>query len=84
MDTTVTMLTVDLCRKQIELPVYHITAAEDRYFDNNVVEQHLGVIFSDVHVLKTKMGNHAPTVVANAKEAAPFVPPKIRRLLARA
>jgi len=84
MDTTVTMLTVDLCHKQIDLPVYHVTAAEDRYFNNNVVEQHLGVIFADVHVLKTKMGNHAPTVVASAKEAAPFVPPRIRRLLAKA
>jgi pimeloyl-ACP methyl ester carboxylesterase len=84
MDTTISMLTVDLCNKTIKLPLYHIAVDDDRYFDNTVVEQHLSVIYSEVHVLRSEMAAHAPTVVADAKAAAPFVPAKIRRLLAKA
>lgn len=81
MDNGVTMLTLDLCDKQVDLPVYHIGVDNDRYFNNQVVEQHLNVIFNHAYMVPSKMGAHAPTVVATAKEAAPFIPTKIRRLL---
>lgn len=81
MDNGITMLTLDLCNERIDLPVYHIGVDNDRYFNNQVVEQHLNVIFSHVYMVPSKMGAHAPTVVATAKEAAPFIPAKIRRLL---
>lgn len=80
-DTGITFLTADLCDRQVDLPVYHIAVDADKYFDNHVVEQHLKIIFSDVHVLKVKLKNHAPTVVATADEVAPYVPPKLRRIL---
>lgn len=83
MDTTVTMLTVDVCNRQVPLDVYHISVKEDRYFHHHVVEQHLKVIYKDVIAFESKLAAHAPTVVATAKDAAPFVPPQIRRVLAK-
>jgi pimeloyl-ACP methyl ester carboxylesterase len=82
MDLGITMLTVNLCNSRVKLPVYHVAVDSDQYFDNYVVEQHMGVIYSEVHVVKTKLGAHMPTVVASAKEVAPFIPAKIRSLLA--
>lgn len=82
MDTTITMLRADMCGQQVDLPVYHVAVDVDRYFDNHRVEQHLAVIFNPVHIIPAKMSAHAPTVVATAKDAAPFIPTKLRRLLA--
>ncbi|MDB5186315.1 MAG: hypothetical protein JWL85_838 [Candidatus Saccharibacteria bacterium] len=84
METSVTMLTVDLCNAQVPLPVYHIAVDEDRYFNNSIVEEHLSVIYGKVYMIKSKMDGHAPTVVADAKAAAPFMPSKMRRLLSKA
>ena len=84
MDTSITMFTVDNCDKQVNLPLHHIEVGDDRYLDNRIVEQHLSVIFSKVDIIKSSLSSHAPTVVADAKEAAPFVPAKLRRLLAKA
>jgi pimeloyl-ACP methyl ester carboxylesterase len=83
MDTAITMLSANLCDIQVSLPVHHVAVDVDRYFDNHRVEQHLGVIFSHVYVINAKMHAHAPTVVATAKDAAPFIPPQLRRLLSR-
>lgn len=79
--TTITMLTADVTREKIDLPVYHVQVDSDRYFDNDRVVTHFAQIFQVVHVVRSKMGGHAPTVVATAKEALPFIPPKIRKLL---
>ncbi len=84
MDTSVTMLTADVCNSQVELDVYHISVDNDRYFDNHLVEQHLSVIYKKVTIVPSTMTAHAPTVVADAKAAAPLIPPQIRRILSRA
>ncbi len=81
MHTMEEMLTIDLCNKQVKLPVHHIAVENDRYFDNEIVEQHMRVIYTDFDVIPTKITGHMPTVVATAKEAGPFVPEKLRRLL---
>ena len=77
------MLTIDLCNVRIPLKVLHVAVENDRYFDNTIVEQHFNVIFDDVVMIPTVMPAHAPSVVANAGEAAAFIPTKIRRILAR-
>jgi pimeloyl-ACP methyl ester carboxylesterase len=82
MRTTVEFLSLDNCQVRVKLPVYHVAIDGDRYFDNNLVEQHFRVIFDDYKLLDTlKVSNHAPSIIADAKAAAPFVPPKLRRLL---
>ena len=77
------MLRVNLCNgnRQIPLKVTHVSVAEDRYFDNNVVEQHLNIVYTDVEVVSTTMPAHAPTVVSSAKEAAQFIPKQLRSQL---
>jgi pimeloyl-ACP methyl ester carboxylesterase len=82
MDVTVSMLTLDLCQEQIDLPVYQITVMPDHFFDHKIVEQHLRVIYTDSEEIKSKMSGHSQTVIATAKDVAPFFPPKFRRILA--
>lgn len=82
MFTTMQMLTLDNCDKQINLPVYHVATKGDHFFDNAIIEQHMRVIFSEFNSMTVSMTKHAPTVMASAKDAAPFVPPKLRKILA--
>ena len=81
MKTTVEFLTLDNCRAQVDLPVWHISVDADRYFSNHLVEQHMRIIFNDFHGLKAKLDNHAPSIIADKKTAAPLFPEKIRQLL---
>lgn len=81
MKTTVEFLTLDNCRAQVDLPVWHISVDADRYFSNHLVEQHMRIIFSDFHSARAKLNNHAPSIIADKKTAAPLFPKKIRQLL---
>lgn len=81
MDTAVSMLKLNLCDKQVDLPVYHIAVKEDRYFDNHIVEQHLGVIYSKVTIIRAQYNQHGPTVIATEREASGLVPAQLKRLL---
>lgn len=81
MMTMTAMFTADLCDIQVKLPVHHIAVAGDRYFNNEIVEQHMRIIFTDYELIEAKIVGHMPTVIATAKEAAPLVPPRLRRLL---
>lgn len=80
MQTSYEMLTLDNTKKRVDLPVIHVAAKKDRYFNNTVVEQHLRQIFKDYEIYYMK-GNHAPTIIADAKAAAPFIPAGVRKLL---
>lgn len=82
-ETTVDMLTVDNCMRQVRLPVYHIGVSGDQYFDNHRVEQHLRVVFADYHGESVSMKAHAPSVIATASEAEFLIPPKYRRMMGR-
>lgn len=82
MSTLTLMLTLDVCDGgAIKVPAYHVTATEDRYFDHQIVEQHLRIIFPKLEIIPSEMANHAPTIIATAKEAAPYIPKKLRKLL---
>ncbi|HSX32530.1 MAG TPA: alpha/beta hydrolase [Candidatus Saccharimonadales bacterium] len=83
MYTTNQFLHVDNCKKQIDLPVWHVHAKGDFYFDGHAVEQHMRIIFSEYHNVQLNQAAHAPSVVATKKESASFIPPKLRRVLMR-
>lgn len=84
MYTSNQFLRLDNCKVQVDLPVWHVSVGGDHFFDNDLVEQHLQVIFTKLHTMKVSgMSKHAPTVIASAKDAAPFVPVKLRRQLSR-
>lgn len=72
---------LNLTGKHVDLPVYHISVDNDRYFDNLKVEQHMRTIYNDFHLCKADVPTHSPSVIASAREAAPFIPPAMRRLL---
>lgn len=81
MKTYVEMLTLNNCKKRVSLPIWHIAVKSDRYFDNNRVEEHMRRIFTDFSLLYANLDNHAPTIIADEKTAAPLIPPSLRRLL---
>lgn len=81
--TTVAFLKLDNCTQQVNLPVWHISVKADQYFNNNSVEQHMRIIFSDFHAAEANMDAHAPTVIADMQAAAAMIPKKVRSVLDR-
>lgn len=81
MATSVQFLTFDNCLKRVDLPLWHVSAKADRYFDQHRVQQHLLVIFSDFSHGQAKLDTHAPSIIADEKSAAVMVPVKLRKLL---
>lgn len=81
--TSTQFLTFDNCKVQVQLPVWHVSAEADHFFDNHLVEQHMRVVFTDFKNVPVKVKNHAPSVIADAKSAAVLVPMKLRRVLAK-
>jgi hypothetical protein len=79
--TTEQMLTVNNCDKRVDLPVWHVGAGVDQYFDHHRVEQHMRVIFNDFYETRVKSDRHAPSVIADMKEASAFVPTSLARTL---
>lgn len=76
------MLTMNLCDKKIDLSVHHVAIDADQYLDNNLIEQHMRVIYNDFIKLPLPRAKaHAPTILATAKEAGVFIPPKLRTIL---
>lgn len=76
---SVEMFELDNTKQRINLPVYHVAARHDRYFDNVRVEEHMRRIFTDFKIYYMRAHNHAPTIIADAKDAAPFIPKTLRR-----
>jgi pimeloyl-ACP methyl ester carboxylesterase len=83
MHTISSMLKLDNCTKRINLPVWHVATVNDHFLNNENIEQHLRIIFADYESTNVDMTKHAPTVIASAKEAGPFVPLKLRKRLMR-
>ena len=83
MYTFSSMLKLDNCTKRVNLPVWHVGTKNDHFFNNHHIEQHLRVIFSDFEGATVDLTKHAPTVIATAKEAAPFIPKKLRAILSK-
>jgi pimeloyl-ACP methyl ester carboxylesterase len=81
MSTGNQFLHLNNCQTQIKLPVWHVCVAGDQYFDNDMVEQHMKVIFSDFNAVKSRLDNHAISIIATAKDAEKIFPPAIRQLL---
>lgn len=83
MATCYEFLILDNCRKNVDLPVWHISVSADRYFDSHNVGQHMRIIFNDFNEVQAVTDNHAPSIIADTEAAAPMIPLKIRRLLAK-
>jgi len=75
------VLKLNNCIARVELPVWHVAVADDNYFDNSVVEQHLHVIYKRVRILKARLENHAPTLFADKADAARLLPKALVTML---
>lgn len=81
MYTTTQFLKLDNCYKRVNVPLWHVSTTADHFFDHNIVEQHLRVIYKDFHSAEAKLNSHAPSVLADEAMAAPLLPPALRKAL---
>lgn len=79
--TTSEFLNVDNCNRKIDLPIYHVVSTNEHYFDNEIVKQHMLVVFSDYHRYTATSKAHTPNILADKKAMRAFVPPGLRRVL---
>jgi len=71
----------DLLDKQVDQPVHHVYVEDDRFFNNQVVEQHMRIIFKDFIGIKTDIVGHMPSIVATKQDADVFIPKELKKLL---
>jgi len=72
--TSHTMFHLDLCDKQTTVPVYHVAVANDQYFDNNIVEQHLAIIYPVVNVIPVRYRRPHADDCGRRQRRRPFHP----------
>jgi pimeloyl-ACP methyl ester carboxylesterase len=81
--TTSEFLNLDNCSQKIDLPVWHVSSSGDHYFNNEFVEQHMRVVFSDYARGVMKSHAHTPSVLGDKNEMKIMVPPALRKVLRR-
>lgn len=79
--TTVSFLKVNNCMGKVKLPVWHIHTKSDIYFNNDLVEKNMGLIFTKVNSIVIPLDGHMPNVIAGKEETAVLIPEKIHKLL---
>ncbi len=88
-DVTTHMLTaceflgLNNCRLQIDVPIEHICSTNDHYFENDMVTQHLQIIYRQVFIHEVDLEQHISSVIADKKEASYLLPKAVRRKLAQ-
>ncbi len=79
--TTVSFLKVNNCKGKVKLPVWHIHSTSDIYFNNELVEKNMRLIFSKVHSVVIPLDGHMPNVIAGKAETEVLIPRQIHSLL---
>jgi pimeloyl-ACP methyl ester carboxylesterase len=69
---------------RIDLPVHHISTAQDHWLDVAQAHVHIGEIYTQVISHPSVITNHGGTAYADEKEARDMIPPSVARLLDRA
>lgn len=80
--TTSQFLHLDNCKVPIDVPIWHVASKGDHYFNNQVVEQHMRIVFSDYIPLVANTKAHTPSVLADKRGLSVLVPPELRKALA--
>ncbi|MEO7364496.1 MAG: hypothetical protein ABIV43_03245, partial [Candidatus Saccharimonadales bacterium] len=81
--TTSEFLRLDNCDRRINMPVWNVPTSGDQYFDNNLIEQHMRVVYTDYVVEVAQSKAHTPPILADKHEMSVLLPPKLRRALAK-
>lgn len=83
MQLTAKMMNLNLTDKKVNHDLLHITVGVDQYFNTKTVKKNLNKIFNRVTILKANLGNHAPTVIGDAKSSKEYIPKELRNMLAK-
>ncbi len=81
--TTSEFFSLDNCKQQINLPVYHVISKKDHYFNNEIVKQHMLVVFKKYYLFTADSKAHTPSVLADKKAMSVLLPPGLRRVLTK-
>ena len=81
--TTSQFFTTDNCQQRIDLPVIHVASKYDHYFDNEIVKQHMLVVFKSYRKFLMQSKAHTPNILADKKATGVMLPSGVRRLLAK-
>jgi pimeloyl-ACP methyl ester carboxylesterase len=81
--TTSEFFKVDNCQSKIALPISHVASQADHYFNNEIVKQHMLVVFEDYQQFTAVSKAHTPSILADKKAAGVLLPPGLRKQLAR-
>jgi alpha-beta hydrolase superfamily lysophospholipase len=79
--TTSEFLHLDNCAKRVNLPVYHVASKQDHYFNNEMVKQHMQVVFKPYKQFTAGSKAHTPSILADVKAIRVFLPAGLRRVL---
>lgn len=79
--TTAEFLGLDNCQAKVALPIYHVCSTTDHYFNNEIVKQHMLVVFEKYQRFNATSKAHTPPILADKKAAGVMLPPGLRRLL---
>jgi pimeloyl-ACP methyl ester carboxylesterase len=79
--TTSGFFAFDNCQIKIDLPVYHVASKADHYFNNDIVKEHMLIVFNKYRKFTANSKAHTPSVLADKKEAAVMLPKGLRKLL---
>lgn len=82
--TTSEFLNIDNCQAKIDLPIYHVASEADHYFHNDIVKQHMLVVFTAYYNYVAVSKAHTPPVLADKSEMAVMIPTGLRRVLRKA
>lgn len=80
--TTSEFLNLDNCTRPIKLPVYHVASEMDHYFNNEIVKQHMLIVFTDYHRYTARSKAHTPSILADKRASSVLIPPPLRKVLA--
>lgn len=81
MRASLARLTVNNLEKRVELPLHHVYAIQDKGLDNSLVEQHLHVIFGDVHTYPLKSKQAQLTAIPDKRGARVWLPADLKGAL---
>lgn len=81
--TTSEFLQMDNCKTKVKLPIHHVFSEKDQYFNNNIVKEHMLVVYSEYTGYEAKSKAHTPSILGDKKEMSVMLPTALRRQLSK-
>ena len=76
-------LNVDNCISRLDTPVIHVVPKEDHYLNNDLVREHMLVVFRNYKKYSMRKGTHVSSIIADKKAAGVMLPNALRRTLSK-